>query len=103
MMKKIITLALTAAFVSGCATQPTEKTSYRTKVLDIPEDFLKPCDLQAPPDIESYMAMELSDREKEMVKAYNGATAKTIVCNVRLNKLKQYIEKQKQDLQSKSD
>lgn len=97
-MKKIFALLIAALALAGCATNPPVppevRIVYRNVLVTPPDSMLTPCELQAPPNAVEYKESDWSKKEELMVNAYDGATRKTILCNVKVKALQTWKQEQ---------
>jgi hypothetical protein len=103
-MKLFITFLL-VSLLTACQVNPTvpeERIVYNTVLVTPPDELLKDCELQPPPNIEEYTKSEWSDKEALLVTAYHGSVRKTILCNVSKKTLRDWKQKQ-QEIYSTKD
>jgi hypothetical protein len=103
-MKLFITFLL-VIFLTACQTNPSvpeERIVYNTILVTPPDELLKDCELQTPPNVDEYMKSDWSGKEELLVTAYNEATKKTILCSVSKKTLREWKQKQ-QEIYSTKD
>ena len=95
-LTSIIALAFLA--LTGCAAtdppKPEILIQYRNVPVLPPDDFLKDCDLTAPPDIEAYLNADWSKKEELLMQSYQKSTSQIILCNVERKNLRAWKKEQ---------
>lgn len=89
-------VALTLAACQHNPTVPEERIVYKTILVTPPDELLKDCELQTPPNVEEYMRSDWSEKEALLVTAYDGAMRKTILCSVSKKTLREWKQKQQE-------
>jgi hypothetical protein len=94
---RLFILSLLFTLITGCGHNPTipeERIVYHTVLVTPPDELLKDCELQSPPDIQKYLMADWSDKEALLVEAYDAALRKAILCNTTKSSLREWKKEQ---------
>lgn len=99
-MKNVFTILFFSTVLVGCANfnkkpEVIVKTVTENIYVEIPKEFLIPCDVSKPPNKEMYLKLNASDKEYELVMYSTNLLVNIAQCNIRINKLKQWNDKQR--------
>ena len=101
-MIKILFSVFLTVLLTGCCTPKIEYVPVTKTVLIAPDDdMLDKCELQEPPDPKAYREASADEKELMLTRAFVGASGKTILCNTRWDKLREWKRKQKAALEAK--
>lgn len=91
-------LMVLCASLTGCfgtfKPEPEVRYVYKNVLIAPPDNLIKNCELQAPPDQQEYLAADWPGKEEQLSAAYRGATEKTILCNVGIDGLRTWKQEQ---------
>jgi hypothetical protein len=93
-MKTVLVSILFLLFLSGCVTDPIIK--QETVLIAPPKSLIVKCRVHTPPAIDEYIASDWSTKEKLLIDAYNKQMTTVQGCNIRIDALNEWIEKQKE-------
>ncbi len=96
-------LVMFVVTLTGCAGNPTIQTVtvYQDKLVDIPDNLLKPCSTTQPPEKQAYIASNSSKKEQSLAN-YSINLIKDIKnCNEQITEIKLLQEKQRKILEGK--
>ena len=102
-MKLFIT-SLLLLFLTACHHNPIiteERIVYQTVLVVPPDELLQDCELQPPPDINTYIAATWTEKEQLLTTAYDEALRKTILCTVTKKSLRSWKKEQQNIYQAK--
>ena len=95
-----ILLAIVAALgiISGLVNRGEDKTitvvEYRTTVVTPDDKLITDCDLPLPPDSDKYINSLWNEKEKMLFDSLTEHQKSIIICNVRLNSLREWKKAQ---------
>lgn len=92
---EIILLTMVLA-IAGCASKPQERVVVKvdTKIVKIPESLLTPCEVTAPPEKSSYLALSEKKKEEALTNNILDLHKDLRLCNVQIKKVKEFQDKE---------
>jgi hypothetical protein len=105
-MKTISIFIFSIFFLLGCATPQKEtvtvvKTVTENIYIEVPQDFLVPCDASMPPNQQMYLQLTPSEKEYELTMYSTSLLISIAQCNLRIDKLKEWNSRQREVFISK--
>ena len=94
----ILFVGLSAVGCSGFNKKPEviTKTVTQNIYVEIPKEFLTPCDASKPPNQEMYLKLNASDKEYELAMYSTNLLVNISKCNIKINKLKEWNTRQRE-------
>jgi len=90
----VAALGIISGFVNSGKDKITTVVQYRTTVVTPDDRLITDCDLPVPPDVEKYLNSTWTEREKILFDSLSENQKSIILCNVRLNSLREWKKAQ---------
>jgi hypothetical protein len=97
-MEILLVIVALLGVTSGIINKGEVKTEiivkYETKVMVPPSDLMVSCEYTVPPDEQKYIEASWTVKEQLLFEALNDSQKKTMLCNARTTKLRDWIKEQ---------
>ncbi len=87
-------LGVTSGLISKGEVKTQTIVKYQTKVLTPPAELTIPCEYAVPPEEQAYIESSWTDKERMLFDALNDSQKKTMLCNARIAKLRDWSKEQ---------
>lgn len=94
-MKQLLIFFSICLLLAGCETNPVVQYKTQTVLIYPPKELMVKCESDSPPKKSEYIVATTEQKEKLLVDYGNAQTTHLRKCASTVNKIEEYVEKQK--------